>query len=178
MFKVEFDGTPATRSLYVAALVASSTKSKKKALGDSGYQVTTEHVKDVANLAGTPDEPVGDHTLTGFCTLDGISAFELAPPRGKRFRVAIALFTRVEDDNANTLLLTALQHIEPDAVENAVACVRRLRRLTEHIRPTSEHKRSHTVAALTQPSAESAPKVARTLQRCGTGASLPDKRAQ
>ena len=174
-FKVEFAGTPAPRSLYVAALVASASKSKKESLDDSGYKVTTEHIKDIANPTGTPDQPVGDHTLTGFCSLDGVSAFGLAPPREKNFRVAVAFFTRMLTDNGETsFLLHGLQHVEPDAVESAIACMQRLRRLSMRVRPSSTEKRSRTNPNCARVGGEPSAKAARTLQRCSTGGSLPD----
>lgn len=177
-FKVISDGTPAPRSLYVAALVASGGRSTKERLDGSGYKVTTEHIKDIANPKGSPDQPVGDHTVTGFCTLDGVAGFDLAPPRGKKFRVAVAFFSRMDTDGEGTsLLLHGLQHIEPDAVESAIACMQRLRRLTMRVRPSSTGKRSHADAELARAGSEPPAKAARprTLQRCATGGSLPEQ---
>ena len=171
-FTVEYDGVAGPRSLYVAALLASSTKSKKEAMGDTGYKITTANVKDIANPAGTPDDPCGSHSVTGFCTLDGLTAFELSPPRSKK--VALAFFTRADPQDG--LLLHALQHVENDSTEAAVACMQRLCRLAIGVRPTSTEKRSRAVSTLAQLTDSPTVKAARTLQSVPTGGSLPDTR--
>ena len=95
--RVVYDGQEGPKGLYLAALVACNSKSKTEKVGDGGYKVVTSDVKDVANPDGTVDNPIGSHTLVGYCSMDSLPGFRLDPPRGKNFRVAVVLFTKADD---------------------------------------------------------------------------------
>ena len=56
--RIVYDDTEGPRGLYVAALVASSSKSKTSPVSDDGYKVVTTAVKDIANPDGTLDNPI------------------------------------------------------------------------------------------------------------------------
>ena len=149
-------------------------KSKTEQMSERGYKVATEGIKDIANPKGTLDAPVGNHTVIGYCSIDNLAGFRLDPPRGKKTRVALALFSKVTGDG--TYIIHRLEIIEPDQVENAVVCLQKLHRLSKKVHQTSSEKRSHSFdlesAAKTSPSDT---KKARTLQAAPTDSSLPEE---
>jgi len=163
---ISYGGSPGPKGVFAAVLVASSRKSKPHPISDNGYKVVTVNVKDIANPAGNATAPVGDHTLVGYCELDDLPAFQLDPPRGKDFRVALVLLSRVDEEGFH---IHKLENIEPDQVEDAIKCMQRLRRMSKQIRPTGTGKRSHNLTLTA-----SGLKKARTLQTIPTGGSLPD----
>ena len=61
------------------------------------------------------------------------------------------------------------ENIEPEQVNNAILCMRRLRRLSKQIQPTCEGKRSRNMSLTTDKV-----KKARKLQAVPTDVSLPD----
>jgi hypothetical protein len=142
--RLVYDGEAGPKGLYVAALIASSNKSKTERVSDDGYKVVTADVKDVANPAGSLDQPIGNHTLVGYCSMDGLSRFSLDPPRGKTFRVALALFSAADENEG--LHIHKLECIEPEHVSQAVGCMQKLRALSKRVCSTSSEKRSHSLA--------------------------------
>jgi len=164
--RICYGGSPGQKAVLAATLVASNRNSKTVPIGNDAFKVVTEGVKDMANSAGSATEPVGDHTLVGYCTLDHLPAFRLDPPRGKDFRVALVLISKVDDEGFH---VHKSENIEPDQVDNAIQCMQRLRRLSKQIRPKNIEKRSHKLTLDT-----SSLKKARTLQSVPTDASLPD----
>ena len=149
-------------------LVASNRKSERDAISENGYKVVTIGVKDMANAAGNATAPVGDHTLVGYCTLGDLPSFTLDPPRGKEFRVAVALINKVDAEGFH---VHKTENIEPDQVANAIQCKQRLRMMSKQIHPTCSEKRSHNLSLTTSGLKK---KKARTLQSVPTGGSLPD----
>ncbi len=89
------------------------------------------------------------------------------PPRGKSMRFAICLFTKKDSEGFH---LHMLEYLEPDQVDNAVQCMRKLRKLCMGINPKNGEKRSHSVSACTEVSPMI--KKSRTLQAVPTDASL------
>ena len=135
-------------------------------MSENGYKVVTVGVKDMANPAGNATAPVGDHTLVGYCTWGDLPSFTLDPPRGKEFRVALALINKVDAEGFH---VHKTENIEPDQVPNALKCMQRLRRMSKQIHPTCEGKRSRNMSLTTDNV-----KKARTLQKSPTDVSLPD----
>ena len=169
--RVVYDGQEGPKGLYLAALVACNSKSKTDKLSDDGYKVVTSDVKDIANLDGTVDNPVGSHTLVGYCSMDSLPGFRLDPPRGKVFRVAFVLFTKADEKEG--LHIHKLEYIEPDQVNEAVLCMQKLRKLSKGVHTVSTDKRSHSVALGHEGMSPCNTKKARTLQAVPTGGSLP-----
>ena len=143
-----------------------ATENDRNPISENGYKVVTVGVKDMANPAGNAIVPVGDHTLVGYCTLADLPSFTLDPPRGKEFRVAMALINKVDAEGFH---VHTTENIEADQVANAIQCMQRLRRMSKQIHPTCSEKRSHNLSLTT-----SGLKKARTLQSVPTGGSLPD----
>ena len=164
---ISFDDAPGPKGIYAAVLVACNTKSKTLPIGDNGYKVVTASAKDIANPAGNPSAPVGDHTLVGYCNMDGLPGFRLDPPRGKQFRVALVLITKADEEGFH---IHKLEYIEQDQVNHAITCMQRLRRLNKQIHPAGKEKRSHNLTLTA-----TGIKKARTLQSVPTNTSLPDE---
>ena len=164
---ISFDDAPGPKGIYAAVLVACNTKSKTLPIGDNGYKVVTASAKDIANPAGNPSAPVGDHTLVGYCNMDGLPGFRLDPPRGKQFRVALVLITKADEEGFH---IHKLEYIEQDQVNHAITCMQRLRRLNKQIHPAGTEKRSHNLTLTA-----TGIKKARTLQSVPTNTSLPDE---
>ena len=164
------------RGAYIVALIGSPAKSLTEQVGDDAYKVSMSNIRDVANPKGSPEDPVGDYKVMGYCSMNNLSGFRLDPPRGKTLRIALAFFSKANDDGS--LVLHKLEYIEADQMKNAVCCMQRLRRLSSRVRSSSFVKRSHSVDL---ESSESAPapssmKKARTLQAAPTAGSLPEAR--
>jgi hypothetical protein len=109
----------------------------------------------------------------GYCTLDNLPGFRLDPPRGKTFRVALVLINKVHEQEG--FAIHKLEYIEPDRVSDAIACVRKLRKLCKQIRSGSAEKRSHTGDFESCSMQPTATKQARTLHETPTDATLPDE---
>ena len=162
-FSVTYDGVKGPQRAYAAALISSEGRSVTESVGE-GYKVSTQGLKDIAN-----PESVGIYNAVGYCSMDEMTGFRLDPPRGKLNRVALCLFTKKDDEGFH---ISKLEYIEPEHVNNAIACLRKLRSLSKQVRSTSLEKRSHSVtSAFSPPSA----KKARTLTAVPTDASLPDE---
>ena len=172
--RVVYDGQDGPKGLYVGALVASYEKSKAVRLGEDGYMVTTADVKDIANPAGTLEDPIGNHTLVGYCSMDRLTGFQLDPPRAKSCRVAFVLFTKA--DETEGLHIHKLEYVEPSQVNDAIQCMRKLRTLSKKVHTKSKEKRSHSVALEHEGLSPMGTKKARTLQATPTDSSLPGDR--
>ena len=169
--RVVYDGQDGPKGLYVGALIASYGKSKTDRLGEDGYMVTTADVKDIANPAGTLEDPIGSHTLVGYCSMEKLPGFRLDPPRGKNCRVAFVLFTKA--DETEGLHIHKLEYVEPSQVNDAIQCMRKLRALSKKVHTKSTEKRSHSVALEHEGLSPMSTKKARTLQSTPTDSSLP-----
>ena len=171
-FRLDYDGAEGPKGTYVAALVASSSKSKTDRVGDDGYKLTTE-VKAIASIYGTVDDPIGSHTLVGYCSLESLPGFRLDPPRGKTFRVALVLLSKADEEEG--LHIHKLEYIEPEHVEQAVVCMQKLRALSKRVRSASSEKRSRSLDLTSEGHSPCDTKKARTLQNVPTEASLPEE---
>ena len=170
-FCLSYDGKPGPLCTYVVALLSSEQKSVTNTVGE-GFKVTTTEVKDVAHPnAHGATQPVC-HTVVGYCSLSNLAGFRLDPPRGKPARCALALFSKKDDEG---LHIHKLEYVEPDQVENAVHCVRKLRTLCKNVRPEKQEKRSHAVAMEDSWAATAGIKKARTLHSVPTEVSLEEE---
>ena len=170
--RLVYDGEEGPTGLYVATLIASNSKSKTERVGDDGYKVVTTDVKDVANPAGSVEKPIGNHTLVGYCSMDSLPRFRLDPPRGKNFRVALALLSSADEKEG--FHIHKLEYIEPEQVNQAVLSMQKLRTLSKRVRSVSTDKRTHSHALDSEDLSPTKMKKARTLQAAPTDASLPD----
>ena len=127
---------------------------------------------DIANTTGTIEQPVGSHTLMGFCSMNSLPGFCLDPPRGKSLRVALALLCRVDEEGA--FHIHKLQNIEPEEVPAAIQCMQKLRKLSKQVRGLSGEKRSRNADLESEGRSPQTIKKARTLHSCPTEASLPE----
>ena len=119
-------------------------------------------VKGAANPNGSVDNPIGSHTLVGYCSMDSLPGFRLDPPRGKNFRVAVVLFTKA--DKKEGLHIHKQEYIEPGQVKEAVLCMQKLHRLSKGVHTVSTEKRSHSVALVNEAMSPCTTQKARTLQ--------------
>ena len=169
--KVMFDGEregPACE--YVAVLVRSTAKSQQEPFG-TGFRVTTPGVVDLDFSPDDASQLVHEQksfSLVGYCGADDVMSFRLDPPRGKAFRAAVVLVSRM---NETELQIHKLEYVEPSDVDNAIQCFRKLRTLSSQIMPPSNLKRSQVETQ--QVSFENAHKKnCRSLQYCPTDTSL------
>ena len=122
---------------------------------------------------GSSSEDMGKtHTIVGYCSMHGLSAFVLDPPRGRSNRVALVLFARADEEEG--LQIHKLEYIEPDQVQQAIQCMQRLRRLSKSVVSESTKKRSHAVSLGTDTLSPCDTKKARKLHAAPTAASLPE----
>ena len=96
--------------------------------------------------------------LVGYCSEANLPQFVLDPPRGKAHRVAFVIFTRADEEGG--LEMHKLEHVEPENVENAAECMKKLRTLTRNVRATNPTALSHTLSldAIGTPSPSAAKK--------------------
>ena len=86
--------------------------------------MVTSDVNDVANPDGTVDNPIGSHTIVGYCSMGSLPGFRLDPPRGKNFRVAAVLFTKADDKEGRHI--DTLAYIEPGQATRRQSCACRI----------------------------------------------------
>ena len=104
--------------------------------------------------------------------MDRLPGFRLDPPRGKTFRVALALLSSADEKEG--LHIHKLEYIEPEQVNQAVVCMQKLRTLSKRVRSVSTDKRTHSRALDSEALSPTKIKKARCLQAAPTDASLPD----
>ena len=167
-----YDGQEGPKGLYLAAFVACTSTSRTEKVGEDGYKVVTSDVKDVANPDGTVDNPIGSHTLVGYCSLDSLPGFRLDPSRGKHFRVAVVLLAKADEKEG--IHTHKREHIEPEHVQAAVLCMQKLRRLSKGVHTVSTEKRSHSTTLGNEAMSPCTTKKARSLQAVPTEGSLPE----
>ena len=167
MFDGEREG-PACE--YVAVLVRCAAKFVQESFG-TDYRVTTPGVMDLAFPPDDASQLVHEQksfSLVGYCGEDDVMSFRLDPPRGKAFRAAVVLVSRMKETE---LQIHKLEYVEPSDVDNAIQCFRKLRTLSSQIMPPSNLKRSQVETQ--QVSFENAHKKnCRSLQYCPTDTSL------
>ena len=169
--QVVYDGQEGTKAAYIAALVACGTKNKREDVGTAGHKIVHNEVKDIANPEGTIEQPVGDYTLVGYCSSDGLRAFSLDPPRGKPFQFALVLFSKADKDEG--LQIHKLEYVDAHRVEDAVKCMQRLRKLSKSIHTVCTEKRSHSIDLEHEGKSPNSTKKAKTLQAVPSDESLP-----
>ena len=182
----DMDGIKCT---YFAALIGCETKSATESVG-TGYRVVTSKVKDIANpisaasghadaetVAGAATQRADSaYTTVGYCTLADLPGFRLDPPRGKPMRCALVLFNKKDAEGFH---IHKLEYIEPDQVENAIECLRKLRMLSKRVQPVPvvKEKRPHDVFLEAAKRAPQEAKRARTLQVAPTDQELEEYNA-
>ena len=167
-FRLNYDGAHGPQCAYAAALISSEVRSTTESIGE-GFKVTTLGIKDIANpeTVGATQPDGGTYTAVGYCSMDDLPGFRLDTPRGKNSRCALCLFTKIDDEGVH---ICKLEYIEPEQVNNAIACLQKQRILSKQVRSSSQEKRSHSVT-FSPPSV----KKARTLTAVPTDVSLPDE---
>ena len=167
------DQTEGMKCAYFAALIGCEHKSVSDQVG-SGFRVVTSKVKDVANPSATGD---GIYTTVGYCSMGDLAGFRLDPPRGKQMRCALVLCTKKAQDGFH---IHKLELIEPDQVDNAIQCLRKLRTLSKRVQPVPVNKEKRAQAVFLE-AAKQAPtpaKKARTLQVAPTDQELEEYHAR
>ena len=167
------DQTEGMKCAYFAALIGCEHKSVSDQVG-SGFRVVTSKVKDVANPSATGD---GIYTTVGYCSMGDLAGYRLDPPRGKQMRCALVLFTKKDKEGFH---IHKLELIEPDQVDNAIQCLRKLRTLSKRVQPVPVNKEKRAQAVFLE-AAKQAPtptKKARTLQVAPTDQELEEYHAR
>ena len=191
-FRITYDEVEGTKCIYFAALIGCETKSTTERVG-TGFRVVTSKVKDVANptctVSGHADaEPTAgaatqradpSYITVGYCTLNDLTGFRMDPPRGKAMRCALVLFTKKDEEGFH---IHKLECIEPDQVENAIACLRKLRTLSKRVQPVAlegrKEKRAHKLFLEAAKRAPVEAKKARTLKEAPTDQELEEYHAK
>ena len=119
--RIVYGDSEGPRGIYVAALVAVTQRSTTDRISDDGYKVVTTNVKDIANGGEN------NYTLVGYCSMGNLSGFILDPPRNRTSRNALVLFRKADEEEG--LHIQALEYIEPDQLESAIRCMKKLRTL-------------------------------------------------
>ena len=185
-FRIMYDDLEGMKCTYFAALIGCETKSATEQVG-TGFRVVTSKVKDIANpisnvsghadaetTAGAASQRADpSYTTVGYCTLDDLPGFRLDPPRGKPMRCALVLFTKKDAEGFH---IHKLEYIEPDQVDNAIICLRKLRTLSKKVQPVPliKDKRAHAVFLEAAKRASGDTKRARTLQVAPTDEELEE----
>jgi len=184
-FRLTFENGTISKGAAVAVLIAARKKNNTpEGLGD-GFKVCAPDVCDAANpvAVGASQEAntIVTYNVTGFCTLDDMSKFDLTPPRGHTQRFAVALITSCEQTEQTGASQPSVKSFHMDKIQilehaegpKAATAFQRLRRLTMRLNPPSTEERKHTLALVEEPSR--ALKKCRTLSAMPTDESLADK---
>ena len=173
--RLEYDGQDGPRCIYVVALLWSNTKSSTEQVSEERFKVVTNSVKDIAHPRSIEgEEPVGDYSVVGYCSVQNLAEFKLDPPRGKP-RVVLALLSSA--DETEGFHIHKQEPVEPTQVSNAVYCLRKLRTLSKKLKCGSSEKRTHDFNLATDAGEPRDLKKARMLQVCPTDLSLKDETA-
>ena len=173
-FEVRFHGeaSESAKGRKVAALVGVTNRSSQENLG-SGCKVVTEGVVDLLGDALQLPEGQYPFNLVGYCQLDDILDFKLAPPRGHRVGCAVVLLSEIKDeDGVRTLQLDKVEAIDPSQKENAIASFTRLRRSCMGLHPVEDMKRTRSLGHIIG-DGPGETKRCKTLARAPTDAELP-----
>ena len=181
-FRVTSENGTISKGAAVAVLIASKKKNNPPEPLGAGFKVCAPDVCDVANAvaSGASQEAntVATFNVTGFCTLDDMSKFDLNPPRGHTQRFAIALITSCEQTEqtgasqpgVKTFHMDKIQILEQAEGPQAIPVFQKLRRLTMRLEPPSQEERKHNLDISEEPSRPW--KKCRTLQAMPTDDSL------
>jgi hypothetical protein len=176
-FRVTFENGTISKGAAVAVLIASRKKNNPPEGLGGGFKICAPGVCDVANPvavgASQQANTVATYNVSGFCTLDDMSKFDLNPPRGHTQRFAIALITSCEQTEqtgvsqpgVKTFHMDKIQILEQAEGPKAVPVFQRLRRLTMRLNPSSQEERKHNLDIGEGPS--------RSLKKCRTLSAMP-----
>ena len=176
-FRLEFENGTVSKGAAVAALIASGKKNNTPESLGTGFKVTAPDVCDIANAvaadASQQANTVARYSVTGFCTLEDMSKFDLSPPRGHAQRFAIALITSCElteqtdvsQLGVKTFHMEKIQILEQADGPKAVPVFQRLRRLTMRLNPVRHEGHKHNLDIGEGPS--------RCLKKCRTLSAMP-----
>ena len=169
-FQVVFSNGNIAKGAAVAVLIASSKKSKPPFPLGSGFQVCAENVCDIA-CPEADAKKAAAYTVTGFCSLEDMSKFDLSPPRGHTQRFAIALISRCEETTSasqpgmKTFHMDKMQILEQSDGPKAVPVFQALRVLTMKLNPSNNSDHKHDLTIDENPD--------RPLKRCRTLSAMP-----
>ena len=171
-FRLTFGNDNIVKGAAVAVLIASSKKSKTPEALGAGFKICAPDVCDVARpVAESSSQKASLYNVSGFCTLDDMSKFDLSPPRGHKQRFAIAFITSCEETSCasqpavKNFLMDKLQILEQADGPKAVKVFQRLRCLTMRLNPSSTEERKHTLTIDEEPN--------RPLKQCRTLSAMP-----
>ena len=106
-----------------------------------------QDVEDVANPEAS--KSLQKTSVTGYCTLEEMSKFDLKPPRGQPKRYAIAIITNCEttedQPDMKILQMDKMQPLETADGEKALPVFAGLRNLTKKLNPTNTDERKHSL---------------------------------
>ena len=176
-FRLTFSNGNIVKGAAVAVLIASNKKSKPPEAIGEGFKICVPDVCDVANpVADSSSQKasnVATCNVTGFCTLEDMSKFDLSPPRGHKQRFAIALITSCEETkqpspsqpDVKKFHMDKIQILEQADGPKAVPVFQRLRCLTMRLNPSNTDERKHTLTIDEKPN--------RPLKQCKTLSAMP-----
>jgi hypothetical protein len=178
-FRVTSENGTISKGAAVAVLIASKKKNNPPEPLGAGFKVCAPDVCDIANVDASKETTTGaTFNVTGFCTVDDMSKFDLNPPRGHTQRFAIALITSCEQTEqtgasqpgVKTFHMDKIQILEQAEGPQAIPVFQKLRRLTMRLEPPSQEERKHNLDISEEPSRPW--KKCRTLQAMPTDDSL------
>jgi hypothetical protein len=171
-FRLTFSNDNIVKGAAVAVLIASSKKSKTPEPLGAGFKICAPDVCDVARPdAESSSQKPSLYNVSGFCTLDDMSKFDLSPPRGHKQRFAIAFITSCEETSGasqpavKNFLMDKLQILEQADGPKAVKVFQRLRCLTMRLNPSNKEERKHNLTINEKPN--------RPLKKCRTLSAMP-----
>jgi len=171
-FRLTFSNDNIVKGAAVAVLIASSKKSKPPQPFGTGFKVCAPDVCDVASPdAESSSQKASLYNVSGFCTLDDMSKFDLSPPRGHKQRFAIAFITKCEETSGasqpavKNFHMDKIQILEQADGPKAVPVFQRLRCVTMRLNPSNKEERKHTLTIDEKPN--------RPLKQCKTLSAMP-----
>ena len=173
-FRVTSENGTISKGAAVAVLIASKKKNNPPEPLGAGFKVCAPDVCDIANVDASKETTTGaTFNVTGFCTVDDMSKFDLNPPRGHTQRFAIALITSCEQTEqtgasqpgVKTFHMDKIQILEQAEGPQAIPVFQKLRRLTMRLEPPSQEERKHNLDISEEPS--------RPWKKCRTLSAMP-----
>jgi hypothetical protein len=177
--KAIFEDVPSASTIsrpcsQVLCLVEASEGSKLHPVGEGGFKIITDNVKDL--LQDSPDAPPVQ--LSSFCGLNNLQDFKLDPPRtsANKKQAAIVLISSVQRVNSagqpDSFMVDSVQLLQPAEVDAVKDCLKRLLFLTSLAGHMASRKRSASMPATFEESPSKAAKC-RSLGRHPTAAPVP-----
>ena len=164
-FRVTSTTGTISKGAAVAVLIASRKKNNPPEPLGTGFKVCAPDVCDAANVDAV--HTGATFNVTGCCTVDDMSKFDLSPPRGHTQRFAIALITSCEQTElgVKTFHMDKIQILEQAEGPQAIPVFQKLRRLTMRLEPLSQEERKHNLDISEEPS--------RPWKKCRTLSAMP-----